>query len=244
MDTVIISILAGLGIGFLGSFHCVGMCGPIALVLPVNHFAKWGKIAGILFYNLGRAMTYASLGLLFGFLGNQFRLWGLQQFVSIAAGIFILLFILSNFSFAAHIKWLAVVNQHVQKGLGRLLKKSDRPASLFPIGLLNGLLPCGLVYVAIAAALATADTLQGVLLMFAFGIGTMPVMAGLMLFGHMISIPVRQKINRAVPYMIGFMAIVLILRGMNLGIPYVSPKLEKHATEVNCCHRPGSQHMQ
>jgi sulfite exporter TauE/SafE len=203
-----------------------------------------GKAIGIVLYNLGRAVTYASLGLVFGFLGNQFRLWGLQQIVSITAGFFLLLFLLSNFSFTSRIKWLAAINQRVQQGLGRLLKSSNRPTSLFPIGLLNGLLPCGLVYVAIAAALATTDTLQGVLLMFAFGLGTLPVMAGLMAFGHMISVTVRQKINRAVPYMIGMMAIVLILRGMNLGIPYVSPKLEKHATEVDCCHRPGSQHNQ
>ena len=110
--------------------------------------------------------------------------------------------------------------------------------SLFPIGLLNGLLPCGLVYVAIAASLATMDTLHGVLLMFSFGLGTIPVMAGLMSFGHWISPAVRQKINRAVPYFVGVMAVMLILRGLNLGIPYLSPHMDKEATEASCCHRP------
>ena len=239
MSDLVLSIVAGLGIGFLGSFHCVGMCGPLALVLPVNRFEPRGKYAGIALYNIGRAFTYAMLGLIFGFLGNQFRLWGLQQMISIGAGIFLLLVILSSFSMASRIKGLAWLHRTVQTRLSSLLKSIDRPVSLFPVGVLNGLLPCGLVYVAIAAALATADTLQGVLLMFAFGIGTIPVMAGLMLFGHLISIPIRQKINKAVPYMIGAMAIILILRGMNLGVPYLSPKLDKHTTEVSCCHRPG-----
>lgn len=109
---------------------------------------------------------------------------------------------------------------------------------MFPVGLLNGLLPCGLVYVAIAAALATMSSLNAMLLMFSFGIGTIPVMAGLMIFGHLISINIRQKINRSVPYFVGLMAVMLILRGMNLGIPYLSPKLEKESTEVSCCHKP------
>jgi hypothetical protein len=178
------------------------------------------------------------LGLCIGFVGNQFRLWGLQQVVSIGAGVLILLFILSRFSIASRIPLIAKLNGWVQQRLGKLLASSKRPASLFPIGLLNGLLPCGLVYVAITASLATMDTFQGMLLMFSFGLGTIPVMAGLMVFGHLISVRARQKINKAVPYFVGVMAVMLILRGMNLGIPYLSPSLEKDSTEVSCCHKP------
>jgi uncharacterized protein len=238
MNELYLSILTGLSIGFLGSFHCIGMCGPIALALPVHTYTGIQKYTGIFLYNFGRAITYSVLGLAFGFLGNQFRLWGLQQVISIGAGVLILVFILSNFSFSSRIPLLARLNLSVQQGLGRLLKTSDKPISLLPIGMLNGLLPCGLVYVAIAAALATMDTLEGVMLMFSFGLGTLPVMAGLMSFGHLISINIRQKINRAVPYFVGVMAVMLILRGMNLGIPYLSPKLEKDSTEVSCCHKP------
>lgn len=238
MNELYLSIITGLSIGFLGSFHCIGMCGPIALSLPVRSFAGRDKYLGIVFYNIGRALTYASLGLIFGFLGKQFRLWGLQQVISIVAGVLILIFILSSFSLASRIPLLGRLNLKVQQGLGRLLTTSKRPMSLFPIGLLNGLLPCGLVYVAIAASLATMDTLHGVLLMFSFGLGTIPVMAGLMSFGHWISPAVRQKINRAVPYFVGVMAVMLILRGLNLGIPYLSPHMDKEATEASCCHRP------
>lgn len=238
MNEIYLSIITGLSIGFLGSFHCVGMCGPIALALPVHQYSGFQKYLGIFLYNIGRAVTYGGLGLIFGFVGNQFRLWGLQQILSIGAGVFILLFILTRFSFSSKIVWVARANTWVQQRLGKLLATSKSPSSLFPIGLLNGLLPCGLVYVAIAAALATMDTFHGVLLMFFFGIGTIPVMAGLMMFGHLISFNIRSKINRAVPYVVGVMAVMLILRGMNLGLPYLSPKLEKNSTEVSCCHKP------
>lgn len=238
MNELYLSILAGLSIGFLGSFHCIGMCGPIALALPVHTFSGVRKYAGILLYNLGRAVTYSLLGFAFGFVGSQFRLWGLQQVISIGAGVMILLFILSRFSFASKIPGMNRLNLWVQQGLGKLLTTAKNPAALFPVGLLNGLLPCGLVYVAIAAALATMSSLNAMFLMFSFGIGTIPVMAGLMIFGHLISINIRQKINRSIPYFVGLMAVMLILRGMNLGIPYLSPKLEKESTEVNCCHKP------
>lgn len=238
MNELYLSILTGLSIGFLGSFHCIGMCGPIALALPVHSFSGVQKYTGILLYNVGRAVTYSLLGFAFGFVGSQFRLWGLQQVISIGAGVMILLFILSRFSFASKVPGMTRLNLWVQQGLGKLLTTAKNPASLFPVGLLNGLLPCGLVYVAIAAALATMSSLNAMLLMFSFGIGTIPVMAGLMMFGHLISINIRQKINRSVPYFVGIMAVMLLLRGMNLGIPYLSPKLEKESTEVSCCHKP------
>lgn len=238
MSALYLSILTGLSIGFLGSFHCIGMCGPIALALPVRSYQGAKKYVGIGLYNIGRAFTYGFLGLAFGFLGQQFRVWGLQQVISIAAGVLILLFIFSRFSFSSKIGWLAYLNKWVQKSLHRLLSTPKPVTSLFPIGLLNGLLPCGLVYVAIAAAMATMHTWYGVLLMFSFGLGTIPVMAGLMMFGHLLSGMARQKINKAVPYFVGMMAVMLILRGLNLGIPYLSPSMEKDSTEVSCCHKP------
>ena len=238
MYVILISLATGLSIGFLGSFHCIGMCGPLALALPVHQYEGMRKYIGIFLYNIGRAVTYGLLGLGFGFIGNQFRLWGLQQVITIVAGVILLFFILSRFSFTSRISGLRKLNELVQRTLGKLLSAAKNPYALFPIGLLNGLLPCGLVYVAIAASLATMDTLHGVVLMFSFGLGTIPTMAGLMVFGHMISLKSRQKINKAVPYLIGMMAIMLILRGMNLGIPYLSPKLEKDSTEVSCCHPP------
>ena len=236
MNELLISALTGLSIGFLGSFHCIGMCGPIALTLPVRDQQGLKKYGGIFLYNIGRAITYTLLGLVLGYVGSRFRLWGLQQWISILCGTFILLFVFSNLNLGVQLRWVRQVNTWVQKHLARFLSLSKKPAYLFPIGLLNGLLPCGLVYVAIAAAMATTHTGRASILMFAFGIGTIPVMAGLMLFGHLISVRWRQKINRAVPFVVGVMAILLILRGLNLGIPYVSPKIILDAGKVESCH--------
>jgi sulfite exporter TauE/SafE len=108
--------------------------------------------------------------------------------------------------------------------------------SFLLIGLLNGLLPCGLVYVAIVAALATGKIWLGGLLMFSFGLGTIPMMAGMMIFGRRVSMRHRQLINRAIPYMVSVMACILILRGLNLGIPYVSPKMGDSVKEIPTCH--------
>ncbi len=238
MNEFFLSLVTGLSIGFLGSFHCIGMCGPIALSLPVASVSGKKKYGDIFIYNFGRAITYSALGLLFGFMGHQFRIWGLQQIVSIAAGVLILVFIISNFSFSSRIAWLAKLNTWVKLSLARLLNKPKTTFSFLTIGLLNGLLPCGLVYVAIAASLATMNTLNGMLLMFAFGLGTIPVMAAMMVFGHLLSFNFRLKLKRAVPVFVGAMAVILILRGMNLGIPFLSPKMEKTATTVECCHKP------
>ncbi len=236
MSDLIFSIITGLSIGFLGSFHCIGMCGPIALTLPVHHFTNRQKYLSIFLYNIGRALTYAGLGLIFGFLGNQFRFWGLQQAVSIGAGIFLLVFIFSSLSVSSRIPLVQKFNNRVQTGLGKLLAAVNSPASLFSVGLLNGLLPCGLVYVGITASLATMNAGYGALLMFTFGIGTIPVMAGLMLFGHLVSFRIRQRLNKAVPYVVGLMAIILIIRGMNLGVPFLSPKMAKESAKIETCH--------
>lgn len=237
MSELGISILTGLSIGFLGSFHCIGMCGPIALALPVHAMNGVRKYISIALYNLGRAMTYGILGLIFGWVGSQFRLWGLQQFLSMGAGLLILLFLLTRYSVISRIVGMNRITMKVQSALGRILQSPKKATTFFSIGLLNGLLPCGLVYVAVAAALATTHIISGSVLMVAFGLGTIPVMAGLMTFGHLISVPVRQKINRAVPYFVGVMALMLILRGMNLGIPYLSPKMDPSTAGVECCHR-------
>jgi sulfite exporter TauE/SafE len=158
--------------------------------------------------------------------------------VSILAGVMILLFVFSSLSLTSGIRGVSKWNARVQHKLGTLLQSPKSSSAFFSIGLLNGLLPCGLVYVALAAALATTHALYGGLLMMAFGLGTFPVMAGLMVFGHLISVRFRQKLNRAVPYFISVLAVILILRGMNLGIPFISPKMDPKSASIENCHIP------
>ncbi|MFN7014884.1 MAG: sulfite exporter TauE/SafE family protein [Bacteroidia bacterium] len=230
-------IIAALTMGFLGSFHCVGMCGPIALALPVGHFSGSRKIAAILLYNIGRILTYAAFGVLFGLIGQGFALAGFQQIMSVVIGCILLIVVLFPYSWSPKLgiaKWNGFVNK-VKMKLGLLFKQRSFSA-LFSIGLLNGLLPCGLVYMAIAGSVAVADAIKGSLFMALFGVGTIPAMFIVTMVKDFISLNVRNKIQKAVPVFIGVMAILLILRGLNLGIPYISPKVQQaECTTMSCC---------
>lgn len=219
------SILAGLGIGLFGSFHCIGMCGPIALSLPVYGKSAPEKLLLILLYNLGRASTYAAFGALFGFLGKQFFLFGYQQAFSVFLGAVILLLLFVGKFFRGKIGIIDTLLNRVKNLLSGLLKSPNNNASYYFIGLINGLLPCGLVYLAVASAMATGNALGGAALMFMFGLGTFPLMISLMVFGRFISVSFRTKMRKLVPVFVVITAVVLLLRGLNLGIPYLSPQL-------------------
>ena len=229
-------IFSAITLGFLGSFHCVGMCGPIALALPLNRNSLTSKISGAILYNVGRMLTYALLGLLFGLVGQSFVIAGYQQALSIAVGVLILLMVLFSSKISGKFKATALLHSAIGKlkqKLSSLFKKSSY-SSLFLIGVLNGLLPCGLVYLGIAGAIATGNGLQGSLFMAVFGLGTLPAMLTLALLGNAISVNFRNKINKAIPVFVVGMALLLILRGMNLGIPYISPEM---SSTKPVCHK-------
>lgn len=216
-------------IGLFGSFHCIGMCGPIALALPVQKNNRLNLIVGRILYNIGRAITYAAIGLLFGLVGQSLSLAGLQQSVSIIAGVLILLMVLLPSKVSQKLYLLksayGFTNFHKRK-FGTLLKKKS-VTSTFLIGLLNGFLPCGLVYIAVAGAIASGSYFDGAVYMFVFGIGTLPIMLAVSLAGNFISLNVRKRINKLIPTFMIVLAFLFILRGMNLGIPYVSPKINQ-----------------
>ncbi|MDF2438685.1 MAG: hypothetical protein K0Q95_3061 [Bacteroidota bacterium] len=234
-------LLAAISLGFLGSFHCVGMCGPIALTIPVNRKSFFSILSGSLIYNLGRIFTYACLGLLFGLLGQGVAFAGWQSLLSIVLGSLILILLFAPKMSILPLKLGSVM--HLLESLKsriRTLFGIHTYRSLFFIGLLNGLLPCGLVYLGIAGAIATGDALKGALFMAGFGFGTFPAMVSVTLIRERISISFREKIRKTVPVFVGMMAVLLILRGMNLGIPYVSPSIEKTTTgssQHQCCRK-------
>ncbi|MBK9477881.1 MAG: sulfite exporter TauE/SafE family protein [Bacteroidetes bacterium] len=233
-------LIAAFTLGFLGSFHCIGMCGPIALALPLSSSSKWARVLGALLYNLGRSFTYAVFGIVFGLLGKSFVIAGFQQSISIFLGVLILIIVLfpersmNRFQFSS--KLYNLINKLKSKFTHLFSQKNYY--SLFLIGLLNGLLPCGLVYLGVIGAIATGDAIQGALFMVLFGLGTLPAMFSLALISNQISISFRTKIRKAVPFFVSAMAVLLILRGLNLGVPYVSPKLSKtDSTKHECCHK-------
>ncbi len=233
-------ILTAITLGFISSFHCIGMCGPIALALPLNQTSFASKISGIVLYNSGRIFVYALFGGLFGLLGESFVMAGFQQMLSIALGSAILIMVLLPNRIFSRYKITGSIYSSIGKlkqKLSVLFKKSSYP-SLFFIGTLNGLLPCGLVYLGIAGAIATGNSFQGGLFMAMFGLGTLPAMFSLSLLGNSINFSFRNKINKVIPAFLATTALLLILRGMNLGIPYVSPEVSKTKPLMSkCCHK-------
>lgn len=236
----IAALLTAFSIGILGSFHCIGMCGAIAFSLPLKEQNWYSKLWGGLLYNLGRISIYSLLGALLGLLGQGFSFAGFQQGLSIFLGVFILVVLLFpkfvQFQKNKH-SVLAQLQLWVRNQMG-LLFKNNSSFALYGIGLLNGLLPCGLVYAALAGAIATGQVLEGALYMFFFGAGTLPMMILASQFRGFISLNVRNRMRQIVPFFVGAMAILFIIRGLNLGIPYLSPILQSQVTSwilpANC----------
>ncbi len=229
-------------VGFIGSAHCAGMCGPIALALPLRSDSWAHRVAGGLIYNTGRIITYMLLGAVFGLLGKGLHMAGFQLWASVIVGALMIAFVVIPLLF----KQLPSANTlfegyslRLMGGFRKLFHNGSYP-SLMGIGLLNGILPCGLVYVAVAGALNTGGVASGMIYMALFGAGTIPVMLAVSLAGTMISLKLRVLINKLSPYVIVILGVLIILRGLSLGIPYISPKAEALTPVVekahSCCH--------
>ena len=222
-------LLSALVLGLMGSFHCAGMCGPIAIALPLHGNTIPQKILGGTLYNLGRTLTYGVMGAIFGLLGQGVEMIGFQQKISIIMGAIMILSVIFPSLFRNQYyldnSWFSLVGK-LKKSIGKLFSVRSF-SSLFFIGLLNGLLPCGLVYMAIAGAIGTGEVVLGSLYMIMFGLGTIPMMLSIAIAGNILSVAIRRKINRLIPVLVVVVGIFFILRGLSLGIPYLSPPKEK-----------------
>jgi sulfite exporter TauE/SafE len=223
----------------MGSLHCVGMCGPIAFMLPVDRTNNYKKFGQIFIYHFGRLLAYGIIGLIFGLLGKGLSIFGLQQKLSIAIGALMILVVLipyKTFNKYNLSKPIYKIISKVKNQLGKELKKKS-PDTFLTIGFLNGFLPCGLVYMALFASIAMGDALQGSLYMVLFGVGTLPLMTAAIYFSNLLKGGVRQKVQRAIPVFVVIIGILFILRGLGLGIPYVSPApVTELASSAIECH--------
>lgn len=234
--------IAALAIGFLGSLHCLGMCGPIALVTPSAFPGNIGRLISGIIYNSGRVVTYTIMGAVAGSIGRSFALFKWQQTVSVLLGVLLVLSVVLPV-FLKRSMWPSFgtgFSQKVRVYMGRFLKKTS-VAGIFSIGLTNGLLPCGLVYIGLAGSVEMSTITNGALFMAFFGLGTFPMMSGLHLIGFNLKGSVRSKLAGIIPYFVVMIGIVFILRGLGLGIPYLSPSLNSHEGDINC-HIPAHRH--
>ncbi|MRH99695.1 sulfite exporter TauE/SafE family protein [Kriegella sp. EG-1] len=219
-------LFSALLMGLVGSLHCVGMCGPIAFMLPVDRENKVKKLLQIFLYHFGRLLSYGIIGLLFGILGKGLYVFGLQQKLSIAIGILMiaLIFIphriLNRFSLS---KPFYKAISGIKNRLGQELKKKS-PDTFLTIGFLNGFLPCGLVYMALFGAVAMGNVVEGSLYMILFGMGTIPLMTTTIYFSSLLKGTLRIKVQKLIPVFVVLIGTLFILRGLGIGIPYISPK--------------------
>ncbi len=233
------NLLAAFALGLLGSIHCVGMCGPLVLAIPTNATSRWKFILERVIFNFGKAITYGIMGAGLGLAGRGF-LMNFQQDVSIILGAIILLTIAIPIGFKAKLEKFSPLNylySFVKVKFSILIHKRGKIA-LFSLGVLNGFLPCGLVYTALIGATAVADVRQSAMFMIVFGLGTSPALIAVAIAGKLISMKYRSLLTRAIPIMSIALAIILILRGMNLGIPLLSPKIThtvQHQEKMDCC---------
>ncbi|CAZ96408.1 MULTISPECIES: sulfite exporter TauE/SafE family protein [Zobellia] len=231
-------ILSAVVLGLMGSLHCVGMCGPIAFMLPVDRSNEFKKFGQIFIYHLGRLMAYGIIGVVFGLLGKGLSIFGMQQKLSIIIGVLMILVILipyKTFNKYNLSKPIYKMVSKVKNRLGKELKKKS-PDTFLTIGFLNGFLPCGLVYMALFGAIAMGNAVQGGLYMMLFGLGTLPLMTVAIYFSGLLKGGIRQKVRKAIPVFVVIIGLLFILRGLGLGIPYVSPApiTEMASSAIEC----------
>ncbi|MBS3739244.1 sulfite exporter TauE/SafE family protein [Mesohalobacter halotolerans] len=228
-------------LGLVGSLHCVGMCGPIAFMLPVSHHQPLKKGVQISLYHLGRILAYAIIGLVFGLVGQGFMAFGYQQHISIAVGILMIILVLIPQSY---IKPLGVFRPFfrfingIKSELGKALHKKSYD-TFFSLGFLNGFLPCGLVYMAVVGAFATQGFSGSIMYMVLFGLGTVPMMTTVVYAQSFIKKHFKFNYKKLIPVAVIIVGLLFILRGMGLGIKYISPKLSPPTEQVEAaiqCH--------
>lgn len=218
-------MITALIFGLVSSLHCIGMCGPIAMILPVSKNNQSKKAMQIFTYHIGRISAYSILGLVFGLFGKGLYIAGLQQQMSIVVGILMILFVLipqNKLGSLNFLKPIYKLTSKLKKALGSQFKKQD-VKSLYMIGFFNGFLPCGMVYVALFGALATQNIALGMLYMVLFGIGTIPLMSSVVYVRDLFSTKVRNAIMKYYPFIIVLFGMLFILRGLGLDIPFISP---------------------
>jgi sulfite exporter TauE/SafE len=211
--------------GLISSLHCIGMCGPIAMMLPLERNNPTKKAFQVLVYHFGRLTAYGTLGLVFGLLGKGLYLAGFQQQMSIFVGIVMIAVVLIPEKIFARYNFSKPIYRIISKlksSLGSQFKKKS-PDAIFMIGLLNGFLPCGLVYAALFGAIAMQNEFYGIAYMLLYGLGTIPMMSAVVYMSNMLTNPMRGKIQKLIPIVAVCIGTLFILRGLGLGIPYVSP---------------------
>ncbi|WP_448607553.1 sulfite exporter TauE/SafE family protein [Paenimyroides ceti] len=211
--------------GLLSSLHCIGMCGPIAMMLPVHRSNQSVKAVQILLYHSGRILTYSLFGFVFGVLGKGLFIAGLQQRLSIIIGVAMIVYILlpkRMFTEVSFLQPLYALIARIKAKMGTQLREKKK-RTFFTIGFFNGFLPCAMVYVALFGATATQSPVTGAFYMALFGLGTVPMMSLVVYFSNAVSLSLRNRLLQYIPIFVVVLGMLFVIRGLGLSIPFLSP---------------------
>lgn len=223
-------------LGLLGSLHCAVMCGPIMLSLPLQKTNYLKSAFQLVIYQFGRVLIYTLLGVLVGYIGSSFNVFAGQEALSLTVGILLIVFTLLHFS-NKYVSSLSRLQAKLVYPIGKLMGKLYG----FPLwglfaGMLNGLIPCGMVYLALATALNSASVVSAGSFMLLFGLGTCPLMLMVSLGGIYLRRYIKFNPNKLVPWFMLFIGTLFILRSANLGVPFLSPDTGYHVHgDVEVC---------
>lgn len=229
MDSIINIVFIAFSLGLVTNLHCIGMCGPIAMALPLNRKSKLTVTGGVISYSLGRSFGYTSMGIVVGIIGLSASLLGILQGLSILSGILIILLVWGTYyKGKGKSTWF---HRIVMRAMSRFLKgKPAKTPQLIGIGFINAFLPCGMVYVALVSALNTGSIQNAMTYMFFFGLGTLPIFIFLGVLKDFFAKQFFFNRKVVLASLISIVGLFMILRGLNLGIPLISPKIETLAT--------------
>nr|WP_255724118.1 sulfite exporter TauE/SafE family protein [Terrimonas ginsenosidimutans] len=231
-------MLPAIVLGLASSLHCVGMCGPLSLAMPAGNLTGGKRYLNLLMYQLGRVSTYVMIGVIAGLLGRGILLAGYQQALSVVMGLIILIAAIGYYAGrkAKRVSFLRGFYLYINQLIARLIRKAADPRGAFMFGMANGLLPCGMVYLAAAGSLSFGSVYYAALFMLFFGLGTLPAMLLLGFAGRRLAIGRYRWLSRVSPFVMVLMGVLLLIRGLNWGIPYLSPSLIGSPEEVISCH--------
>lgn len=229
-----IEIVLGFSLGLVSSLHCVGMCGPLILSIPapkftIHNFLYNKSIYNPIAYNIGRILTYVFIGIVIGLFGELVKITFLHQQISIFAGGLMLLTGVATKFEANNIIKSKFINKifSILKAQISSLLKTQNTSKMFLLGILNGFLPCGMVYMAILSSLAWGNINSTIIYVASFGLGTSPLLISLFFFSGFLSNKLRLKSQKIIPIITIMIGLIVVFRGMGLGIPYLSPDLDK-----------------
>lgn len=232
----LIPIIPAFLLGLASSLHCIGMCGPLSLAMPLGNIGSEKRVASLLSYQFGRITTYIVIGIVAGLAGRSILLSGYQQTLSILSGVIVLV-AASGYYIGRKTKRSSFFNGFygaISRLVIHLMKDAAKPAGAFFFGMANGLLPCGMVYIAAVSSVSYGSMAGSAFFMLLFGLGTFPAM---LLVAFTRRGLVRYKwLSRITPVAITMMGALLIIRGLDLNIPYLSPALLHAAPEAISCH--------